>query len=106
MSEPSERLKKLQSMLEKTPNDAFLLYSIGMEHKKADASAAAVEWFDRALAADAKYCYAYYQKGQAYESDGEVEAAKKAYREGIEAAIKYGDAHARSELEGALSMLD
>jgi hypothetical protein len=37
---------------------------------------------------------------------GDLTAARQAYTEGITAATKSGDAHARSELEGALSMLE
>ena len=35
-----------------------------------------------------------------------MEAAKKAYREGIAAALRKGDLHAKEEMEGALSMLE
>ena len=106
MADPSDRMSKLSAMLEKQPNDPFLLYSIGMEHKKADDPARAIEFFDRTLAADPGYCYAYYQKGQVLESAGDAESAKRVYREGIEAAVRVGDDHARGEIQGAMEMLD
>jgi Tfp pilus assembly protein PilF len=99
-------MTRLVAMLEKQPNDAFLLYSLGMEYKNAGDPARGLEWFDRTLRADPNYCYAYFQKGQAHESIGDADAAKRAYREGIEAAKRSGDEHARSELQGALEMID
>jgi Tfp pilus assembly protein PilF len=106
VAEPSQRMTRLQAMLEKQPDDAFLLYSLGMEYKNAGDPAAALEWFDRTLSADPNYCYAYFQKGQTHESAGDAEAAKRAYREGVEAAKRSGDEHARGELQGALEMIE
>jgi tetratricopeptide (TPR) repeat protein len=106
MPATSERLEKLQQMLAKDPNDTFLLYGIAMEHKKLNAPAAALEFFDRVTRLDPGYCYAYHQKGLVHESQGETDAAKQAYREGIQAAIKKGDDHARGEIEAALSMIE
>ena len=102
----SNRLQQLQKMLEKSPADPFLLYGIAMEHKKAGDAATAVEYFDRTLAADPAYCYAYYHRGQTQEEAGDADAARRSYRQGIEAATKAGDAHARQELEAALMMLE
>jgi tetratricopeptide (TPR) repeat protein len=102
---PGDRLPQLQRMLQTSPDDPFLLYGIGMEHKKAGDAARAVEYFDRTIAADPGYCYAYYQRGQVRETAGDEEGARRSYREGIEAAAKKGDAHARGELEAALELL-
>jgi tetratricopeptide (TPR) repeat protein len=100
------RTQTLGRLLEKTPNDPFLLYALGMEHKKADDLPRAVEYFDRTLAVDPGYCYAYHQKGLAYESAGDLEAAKDAYRQGIAAARKKGDAHAAGEIAAALELIE
>ena len=107
MAEPavSDRMSKLQGMLQKQPQDTFLLYGLGMEYKKAGDPARAVEHFDRVIAIDPGYCYAYHQKGQVHESTGDREAARQAYREGIAAAAKKGDLHAKEELTAALEML-
>src|SRR5262245_52431330 len=102
----SERLEKLRQMLEKQPGDTFLLYGIALEHKKLGEPKTAIEFLDRVIAADAGYCYAYHQKGLIYESTGDIDAAKSAYRAGIEAATRKGDAHAREEIAAALSMIE
>jgi tetratricopeptide (TPR) repeat protein len=101
----TERLQKLQEMLQKQPDDPFLLYGIAMEYKKAGQTAEALAKFDRVLAVDPGYCYAYYQKGLVLEETGDINAARKTYQQGIDIAGQKGDAHARSELQAALDLL-
>ena len=102
----ADRLEKLQQMLVREPNDPFLLYGIAMEHKKLGDSANALKFLDETIARDAGYCYAYHQKGLVYESTGDLDAARAAYRAGIAAAQKKGDAHAAGEIEAALQMIE
>ena len=102
----TDRLQKLLQMLEKSPADPFTLYAVALEHKKSAAHPQALEYLDRTLAADPAYAYAYFQKGQILEELGRTDDAKRAYRDGITAATAKGDAHAKSELEGALMMLE
>ena len=102
----SERLQKLEKLLERDPNDAFLLYGIALEHKKLGDAKSAIEFLNKVIAVDPGYCYAYHQKGLTFESTGDVESAKNAYRAGLEAATKKGDAHAREEIAAALSMIE
>jgi tetratricopeptide (TPR) repeat protein len=101
-----ERIEKLSRMLEKTPQDPFLLYALGMEYKKGEKLEEAITYFDRTLAVDPGYCYAYHQKGLAYEAAGDLEAARAAYRAGIAAAKEKGDAHAAEEIGGALDLIE
>jgi tetratricopeptide (TPR) repeat protein len=102
----SDKLKKLFSMLERQPTDAFLLYGVGMEYKKLNDLPRAIAFFNKTLAADPGYCYAYYQRAQTQEQAGDSAAAKLSYDQGIAAADRVGDAHARSELQSAREMLD
>jgi len=105
MAEPSDRMRKLQSMLERQPNDAFLLYGVALEYRKAGQTSEAIEYLNRVIGVDPGYCYAYHQKGLVLESTGNADAARQAYREGIEAARRKGDAHAKMEIEAALEMM-
>ena len=102
----SERMKSLQAMLQKEPDDLFLLYAIALEHKKAGEFADAQSWLERVLKKDPLYCVAYQQMAQVHELAGNVAAAKKAYQDGIAAAGKKGDLHAREEMESALATLE
>ncbi|MDB5295238.1 MAG: repeat-containing protein [Phycisphaerales bacterium] len=103
---PPDRLVKLLAMLDRTPGDPFTLYAVALEHKKSGRPAEAIEFLDRTIQFDPGYCYAYFQKGQVLEDQGDVEGAKAAYRAGIAAARAKGDAHALSELEGQLQMIE
>ena len=102
----SPRMRQLQQMLLRQPDDPFLLYGMAMEYKKADEPARALQYFDQVLRRDPNYCYAYYQRAQVHESLGDVEAARRSLREGVEAAQRSSDLHALSEIEAALSLLE
>jgi predicted Zn-dependent protease len=102
----SERMQSLQRMLQKEPDDLFLLYAIAMEHKKASEFADSLRYLERVVNKDPLYCVAYQQAAQVHELAGDVAAAKEAYADGIAAAAKKGDLHAREEMEGALAMLE
>ena len=106
MPNPSERLTKLLAMLERQPGDPTTLYMVALEHKKAGDFGQALEHLNRTIQFDPGYCYAYFQKGQVFEEQGDTEAAKQAYRDGITAARQKGDNHALGELEGQLQMLE
>jgi predicted Zn-dependent protease len=99
-------MQALTRMLEKEPGDLFLLYAIALEHKKAGEFADAQKYLADVIKRDPLYCVAYQQSAQVHEMAGDMEAAKLAYREGIVAAGRKGDQHAREEMEGALSMLE
>ena len=101
----TDRLQKLQQMLEKDPADPFLHFALGMEHKKSGNTAAAIASFDKTLEKDPGYCVAYHQAALTYEDAGDIEAAKNKYHQGIAAARKKGDHHAADEMEAALSMI-
>ena len=102
----SDRLQKLEQMLQREPNDTFLVYGLAMEYKKLAQPDKALEMFNRVIQLDPGYCYAYHQKGLVYESQGDAAAARQSYRDGIAAAEKTGDAHAREEIAAALAMLE
>jgi tetratricopeptide (TPR) repeat protein len=101
-----DRLQQLLAMLDRQPRDAFVLYGIGMEYKKTGDSPKSLEYLRRVIEVDPNYCYAYYQQGQVLEQQGDTDAARAAYLAGIDAARRSNDAHAQSELESALALLE
>jgi Tfp pilus assembly protein PilF len=101
----AERMAKLEEMLRRQPDDIFLLYALAMEHKVANNAPEALRWIERILAKDPGYVPAYQQAGQIHEATGDVVAAARAYRQGIEAAARKGDHHAQEEMTAALEML-
>ena len=102
----ADRLVQILKMLEKTPGDAFLLYGAALEYKKQEKFVEALDYLNRAIGVDENFCYAYYQKGQVLEEQGDNAAAAGAYRAGIVAAERVNDQKALGELSGALSIIE
>jgi tetratricopeptide (TPR) repeat protein len=99
------RLDKLLKMLETEPGDAFVLYGIAQEHANAERHADAVAFYDRCLAADPAYLYAYYHKAVSQQELGDVGGAKKTLGAGLKIARKAADAKAQSEMQTLLDSL-
>lgn len=93
------RLDKLQKMLQAEPNDPFVLYGIAQEHAAAERYADALPFYDRCVAADPAYLYAYYHKASAQQEMGDIPAARATLDVGIAAARKAGDAKALGEMQ-------
>ncbi len=99
------RLQKLTRLLEADPNDPFVLYGIAQEHAAGGDHAQAIAFYDRCLAADPSYCYAYFHKARSQQALGDDAAAAETARAGIKAAQAAGDAQALGELSGLLDEL-
>jgi len=95
----------LKQMLSENPGNTFARYGLAMELVKGGDFAEAIAEFNNLLAHDDTYAAAYFHGGQAYEKLGQVEEARQMYEKGIEVTTRKGDAHTRSELEAALSLL-
>jgi tetratricopeptide (TPR) repeat protein len=91
-------LSSLEKLLSVEPNDPFLLYGIAQEHAKLGNYVQALSFYDRCLAADPSYCYAYYHKAVALESSGDTVGAIAVIDSGLIAAARHGDAHCAAEL--------
>src|SRR5262245_50771028 len=105
MPDPT-RLDVLRDLHAKDPGDPFLAYGLAMELAKTPATvAAAGSTFAALLARRPDYVPAYYQYGLLLERQGRTEEARRVLAQGIEAAGRAGDLHARGELEAALAAL-
>jgi tetratricopeptide (TPR) repeat protein len=98
-------LDQLRRLLEADPNDPFVLYGLAQEYAKAGDQLAAVEYYDRCLAADPAYCYAYFHKARSLEALGRTEEALATLREGGRRARAAGDGHALQEISAYLDVL-
>jgi tetratricopeptide (TPR) repeat protein len=101
----SNRIEAIRNLLTQSPNDSRLRYMLANEFKNAGQLAEAVAEYRALLEVDPTYGPAYYHGGQTLEQMGSFEEAKNLYVAGIEATTRNGDAHTRSELEAALSIL-
>jgi Flp pilus assembly protein TadD len=102
----STRLDILKSMVEQNPADRFARYGLAMEYRNAGDLEAAMGEFRALMAAHPDYSPAYFHGGQTLERMGRRDEAREVYRQGIEATTRGGDQHARSEMQGALDMLE
>ena len=99
------RVEKVKAMLAKSPDDTFLLYALAMEYKKTD-QPQSLELLRRVIQLDPLQSYAYFQLGQVHELSGDAEAAKETYRQGVTAAGRAGDEHAKHEIAAALAAIE
>jgi tetratricopeptide (TPR) repeat protein len=98
------KLERLRDLCARDPNNPFAWYTLAMELKKTDVSAALGTFAD-IRAKHPSYVPSYYHYAKTLEETGATEQAKEIYREGIAVAQRAGDLHAVSELSAALDLL-
>ncbi|MGA7234398.1 MAG: tetratricopeptide repeat protein [Bryobacteraceae bacterium] len=101
----SNRLDILKSMVAQNPGDAFARYGLAMEYKGSSDWEGAMREFRTLIAANPDYHAAYFHGGQTLERMGREDEAREMYGQGVEAATRVGDGHARAEMQGALDLL-
>ncbi len=102
------RLTKLAAMLDADPTDAFVLYGLAQEHAKLDTpenQERAVEFYDRCIAADGAYHYAYYHKAMSLIELERKDEAAATLRAGLTSAKGARDQKASSELAALLDQI-
>lgn len=100
-----DRLEILKQLAEQNPADTFARYGLGMEYARMGRFAEAAGQYRAIAAVRPDYAAVYYQGGQALEQLGQIEEARKFYRQGIEVTTRLGDGHARDQLQTALDAL-
>jgi thioredoxin-like negative regulator of GroEL len=99
------RRQMLEDFVAKKPDDAFSRYGLAMEcMNSGDASEADVH-FRALLERHADYIPAYLMYGQFLARESRTGEAKQILSNGIAAAARKGDDHARSEMESFLAEL-
>lgn len=101
-----DRIGKLRSLLQESPNDSFLKHALALELIKAGNDDAAAGLFNEILEYDADYVGSYYHLGKLHERNGRFNNAIEIYKKGIEVAGRLADFHARNELRMALDDLE
>ncbi len=94
----ADRLAKLTKLLTLDERDTFVLYALAQEHAKLGDHATACGFFDRTLAVDPLYCYAYFHKARSQQAAGDLSGARVTVQSGIQAAHRASDGKALSEL--------
>jgi hypothetical protein len=98
---------QIEALLAEDPDDAFLRYGLAMEHASAGDDAACVEVLADLIARTAAkpYIPAFLQAGQAFIRLDRIDEAAAMLRNGVAAAAKSGDEHARGEMLGLLDTI-
>lgn len=102
----NDRLDILFNMLEQSPDDAFLMFAIAKEREKRGEGEEALAQFETLRQRHPDYVGLYYHLGRLEETLRDHATAAATYRRGISVARAAGDAHAASELMGALCAID
>jgi predicted Zn-dependent protease len=106
MTEQSKsRRQKLEDFLVKNPNDAFSRYGVALECVKEGDFASAEAHFRKIIQTNPDYVPAYQMYAQTLVQNERREEAKTILTQGIQAAIRQGNQHAGSEMEGLLAEL-
>ncbi len=105
----TEQKKTRRQMLEEfvatKPDDAFSRYGLALECMNNGDSASAGLHFRALLERNSDYIPAYLMYGQLLVREQRIEEAKRVLANGIAAAVKKGNEHARSEMEALLTEL-
>lgn len=96
----------LEKMLAKGVDNALLRFGLGKGHLDAGNAALAVEHLQRCVEFDPHYSAAWKLLGKALQAEGDPEAARQAWQQGISAAQAKGDKQAEKEMTVFLRKLD
>lgn len=99
------RRQKLEEFLATNPNDAFTLYGLALECVNTGDFSAAESYFRALLQSNPDYVPGYQMYAQSLAQNDRAEDAKSILAQGIQAAIRLGNQHARSEMEALLADL-
>lgn len=99
---PGQRLEAFRRFVEKSPDDPFARYSLAMALRSFGRPEESAAEFGELARRRPDYVPTYLMLGQVLEALGKHGEAARAYQDGIAAAGRANDTHARTELEQAL----
>ncbi len=99
------RREKLEEFLAANPNDAFSRYGLALECINSGDFASAEANFRLLLQSNPDYVPGYQMYAQTLAQHNRPDDAKSILTQGLEAATRAGNQHARSEMEALLSEL-
>jgi len=101
----ADRIDAIRAMLENSPEDVMLHYSLGMEYASAGRHDEAIAAFRRCQALDADYLPGYVEEGKCLRSAGRLEEARRAFAAAMEMAAMQGKTHVRDFVQQQLDGL-
>jgi len=101
----TDRIRQIQRMLGEKGDDAFLIYSLGMEFASAGRLKEAAEQFRRCLQLNPEDLPAYAELGKVLRSAGLLDQARQTFVTGMDLAERTGQSHMRDFLQQQLDAL-
>ena len=98
-------LDNLEGLLARGQDTPLLRYGLGAEYAKQSRYPAAIAHLQHAVAKDPSYSAAWKLLGQSLVANGNVDAARAAYEQGIRSAEAKGDKQAAKEMTVFLKRL-
>ncbi|MEM6779320.1 MAG: tetratricopeptide repeat protein [Planctomycetota bacterium] len=99
------RREQIEAMLADEPADTFLRYSLAMELRREGDIDAALGRFDELTQGEPAYVPAFFMAAQTLAENGQIDAARRQLRDGIDEARRQGDSHAAAEMSEMLASL-
>ena len=101
----TDRLSQLRALLDESPDDVFLRYSLAMEHAGAGRYDEAAAELRRCIELDEKYLPAYVEAGKCLRSARRLDEAREVFSAGMELAAMLGERHMRDHIQQQLDGL-
>ena len=100
-----DRVSMLSEFLKQSPKDSFARYGLAMEYSKLGDTENALKEFSILLQNDPDYSAGFFMAAQMLSRVGRADEARKYLENGIAAAARTGNAHAKGEMENMLAEL-
>ncbi|QDU63847.1 hypothetical protein Pan216_47280 [Planctomycetes bacterium Pan216] len=101
----ASRREQLESLIQDSPDDTFLLYGLAMEYVKEGETEEGLARLKDVTEKDPDYQAAYFQIGQLLADEGEIDEAQDWLTRGVDAAKRTGNIHAAEEMQTFLDSL-
>ncbi len=101
-----DRIEYFEKYLDSKPNDEFARYALAMEYGKVGRNDEAIENYRRLIDLNPDNVPAYHQLGILLQKLERFEEAKARLEEGLAAASRTGNSHAKSEIQALLDEID
>lgn len=102
---PNPRRQRIEALLAEEPDDTFLRYSLALAMESDGEWEPCLEILEDLARGSPPYVPAFQMSGQFLVAHGQIDAARRALREGIEQAREQGLDHAAAEMAELLSTL-